>query len=272
MSNNAEEKISNFYSTVGWETEGETTEDAKRFEDLRECARDYVSKCRFRVLRHIPNNGESILDMASGPIQYKEYLEFSKHYKKRYCVDLSSQALDQAKKKIEDHGVYLCGSFFDIDLEVDFFDCAISLHTIYHMDKDKQEDAVRKLITVTKPGRPVIIVYANPHTLISYMVLLLRPFRKLLKRLRNIGKDKELEVDFYFFAHPIGWWNRFRDVADIQILPWRSLASGHQKLLVPDNKFGGKVFDFLFRMEEKFPKFFVRYFQYPMIILTKKSE
>lgn len=107
MKNDAEVKVSKFYNTVGWETLGEVTEDARRFEDLRECAKEYVSKCRLRVLRHIPNHGENILDMASGPIQYKEYLEYSRNYKKRYCVDLSSKALDDAKKKIGDRGVFL---------------------------------------------------------------------------------------------------------------------------------------------------------------------
>jgi len=78
MIDNAEERVSKFYNTVGWETEGEITEDARRWEDLREHAKHYVSKCRLRVLRHIPDHGVNILDMASGPIQYKEYLEYSK--------------------------------------------------------------------------------------------------------------------------------------------------------------------------------------------------
>ena len=59
---------------------------------------------------------------------------------------MSSCALDDAKEKIGDHGVFLCGSWFDIPLDENLFDCAISLHTIYHIDKDKQEEAVRKLI------------------------------------------------------------------------------------------------------------------------------
>lgn len=67
MSDNAEDIVSKFYNTVGWETNNGITEDAKRWEDLREHAKEYVRKCRLRVLRHIPNNGENILDMASGP-------------------------------------------------------------------------------------------------------------------------------------------------------------------------------------------------------------
>jgi ubiquinone/menaquinone biosynthesis C-methylase UbiE len=270
MKNAAEEKVFRFYNTTGWEKNGEVTEDAKRYEDLRENAKEYVSKCRLRVLRHIPSNGENMLDMASGPIQYREYLEYSRNFKKRYCVDLSSKALGDAEKKIGGHGVFLCGSFFDIQLDDNFFDCSISLHTIYHIDKDKQEQAVRKLIAVTKPGKPVIIVYSNPHYIIKYLVLLISVFRKigkLLNKERSGGK----EPDLYFFPFPIRWWNRFCDVAEVQIMPWRSFSSNHQKALIPDNGFGKKIFAILFNMEERFPKIFVKYFQYPMIILIKKS-
>jgi len=272
MMNNAEERVSKFYNTVGWETEGEITEDARRWEDLREYAREYVGKCRLRVLSHIPESGENLLDMASGPIQYKEYLEYSRNFKKRYCVDLSSSALEGAKKKIGDHGVFLHGSFFDIPLEENFFDCTVSLHTIYHIDKDKQEEAVRKLIKVTKPGKPAIIVYSNPNTIISSLRSSL-PLRAL-RRARNLLEKtkKEQDVSLYFHPHPIEWWNRFSDVAHVQVLPWRSFSSDIQKRLIPNNKIGGIVFNLLFNLEERFPNFFVKHFQYPMIILTKRKS
>jgi hypothetical protein len=93
-----EDKVSKYYNTLGWKTNGEITEDAKRCEDLREYAKEYVAKCRLRLIRYIPNSGENLLDMASGPIQYKEYLEYSRNFKKRYCVDLSLVALESAKK------------------------------------------------------------------------------------------------------------------------------------------------------------------------------
>ncbi len=272
--NEAEEKVSKFYNTVGWETEEGFTEDARRWEDLREHARDYVSKCRLRVLNHIPESGANMLDMASGPIQYKEYLEYSRNFEKRYCVDLSSGALEAAKKKIGNHGVFLHGSFFDIPLDEDFFDCAISLHTIYHIDKDRQEDAVRKLIKVTKPGQPVIIVYSNPRTTVSWLKSLL-PFRMLrqgrflLKKHKDKARKKKGGV-LYLHAHPIEWMNRFSDVACMKILPWRSFSSDGQKRLIPNNRIGRRMFSLLFTLEERFPDFFVRHFQYPMIVLTKR--
>lgn len=282
MSDNAEDIVSKFYNTVGWETNNGITEDAKRWEDLREHAKEYVRKCRLRVLRHIPNNGENILDMASGPIQYKEYLEYSKNFEKRYCVDLSSQALEDAKKKIGDHGVFLCGSFFDITLEENFFDCTVSLHTIYHIDKDEQEDAARKLIYVAKPGQPIIIVYSNPNPILSrftrawnnnHIATIPSRVLKRIKRMLQKNHPKRMQKKdsgLYFYAYPIEWWNRFGDVADIKIMPWRSFSSDIQKRYIPNNKMGSKMFDMLFNLEERFPEFFVKHFQYLMIILTKR--
>lgn len=278
-----EVEANEYYNTVGWETEEEITEDARRWEDLREYPREYVSKCRLRLMRHIPVSGENILDMASGPIQYKEYLEYSRNFKKRYCVDLSSEALESAKHKIGNHGVFLHGDFLTIPLEENFFDCSISLHTIYHIEKELQEKAVRKLIHVTKPGKPVIIIYSNPNTL-----LVLRPYqllRKFLTILYNVprkikkysikdadNKVSEPELNLYIYPYPNEWWYNFRDVAEVKILPWRSFSSDIQQSIIPDNKIGKLMLKFLFRLEDYFPDFFARNFQYPMIILTKKVQ
>jgi len=267
MKNSAEEKVSKFYNEAGWESEKDITEDARRWEDLRENAKDYVSKCRLRILRHIPAKGENMLDMASGPIQYDEYLEFSRNFNKRYCIDLSSKALVDAKKRIGDHGVFLCGSFFNIDLDENFFDCSISLHTIYHMDKNSQEEAVRKLVSVTRPGKPVIIIYGNPDAFKEYL-----PGR-LFKRLKRKIKPKtktESDSDLYYYAHPVSWWKCFEDIAEVNILPWRSFNSKDQKKLIPDNQFGKLLFKILFYLEDEFPGFFSRKSQYPMIVLTKR--
>jgi len=280
MIDKAEDRVSRFYNSIGWKTEGDVTEDAKRFEDLRTCAHDYVSKCRLRVSEHIPDHGINMLDMASGPIQYIEYLDYSKNFQKRYCIDLSSEALEGAKRKIGDHGVFLHGSFFDILLEEEFFDCVVSLHTLYHIDKSRQEDAVRKLVRVTKQGKPVIIVYSNPNNIISRFarslpISTLRKVIKILKdvlnkREKKISSNMELEPILYFHPHAIEWWERFNDIAYIKILPWRSLTSENQKRLIPNNRLGNIMFRLLFILEQRFPEFFIKHGAYPMIILTKK--
>lgn len=266
----AEARVSDFYNRIGWETRDGLTEDARRFEDLRDCARDYVRRCRLRVLRHLPDRGDRLLDMASGPIQYPEYLEYSRNFLKRYCVDLSAGALEAARSKIGDHGVFLCGSFLDLPLEENFFDCAVSLHTIYHIDKDRQEEAVRKLVRVTRPGNHVVIVYSNPDRL---AVRLLRLWRRICRArgFRPAAGEEPSATELYFFDHPLEWWDRFRDVAEVRIFPWRSLHPDEQKRLIPDNAFGKRILDVLFRLEDRFPRFFTRHFCYPMIVLSKKG-
>jgi ubiquinone/menaquinone biosynthesis C-methylase UbiE len=298
MMDNSEDQVSRFYNTVGWRTKDGIAEDTRRWEDLREHAREYVSRCRLRVLRHIPARGESILDMGSGPIPYAEYVVYSRNFAKRYCVDLSADALDQARRKIGDHGVFLHGNFLDIPMQDDFFDCAFSLHTIYHIEAGRQEEAVRKLLRVTMPGRPVIIVYSNPDALVKWRfpfvtaparlarrllhavnVLCGRMPAKLYRRLRRTApalaaqsaKAPSDDLPLYFHAHPLQWWSRFSDEAVVKILPWRFLDSDTQKKLIPDNASGARIFKALFALEERFPSFFARHGQYPLIILTKKN-
>jgi len=87
-----------FYNEGGWNESKKNTKDAKLFEDLRVVAREYVSHCRKKINNHISNNGVNILDFASGPLQYKEYLDYSKNFKIRHCVDFSKEAIRKAKK------------------------------------------------------------------------------------------------------------------------------------------------------------------------------
>jgi SAM-dependent methyltransferase len=265
MDDQAESRVSRFYNGPGWEATDGVTEDARRFEDLRPHAQAYVRGCRLRVLRHIPPRGEHLLDMASGPIQYPEYLEYSRGYRKRWCVDLSAKALEEARRRIGDHGEFLCGDFLDLDLEDSFFDCTVSLHTIYHIREDRQEEAVRKLLRVTKPGRPVIVVYANPDTLLDRAM---RPVRKVRRRLGRAPVPAQDSL--YYFAHPLSWWERFRNVADIRFEPFRALDSGHQGRLVPDNRAGERLLRGIAALEERLPGLFVRHFHYPMVILVRR--
>ncbi len=272
----AQSLVEGIYRDHGWRTANGMTEDARRFEDLRQCAKEYVSRCRLRVLRHVGSGGDCFLDMASGPIQYPEYLTYSRNFKKRYCVDLSLQALTAAKALIGEHGEYLHGSFLDLELDPDMFDCTVSLHTIYHIHEDRQEEAVRKLLRVTKPGAPVIVVYSNPNTLLAAVKasVMGRLVRWARTRKRNGSADGTFATQdpgLYFHPHPISWWDRFRDVAEVEFYPWRSFDSNTQKRLFPDNFFGRWMLTVLFRLEDRIPHLFVHHFTYPMVVLRKRA-
>ena len=159
--------VNKFYNDDGWHKKNKNTLDAILFEDLRDNAKEYVSKCRLRLINYIPKTGANLLDFASGPIQYPEYLKYSKNFKFRHCVDFSKLAIEIAKTKLGKRGKYYCKDFFKIKFKKNFFDCILSLHTIYHIDKNLQLDAVKKLLDISKKNSPIIIVYSNPNTILS---------------------------------------------------------------------------------------------------------
>ena len=249
--------IYKFYNSFGWRKNKNNFEDANLFEDLRHNSKEYVSQCRKRVSKYIPKKGVNILDFASGPIQYKEYLNYSKNFKIRHCVDFSKLAIKIAKKKIGKRGKYYCNDFLNINFRNDYFDCIISLHTIYHIHKTKQKKTIKKLLSISKKNTPIIIIYSNPNT--------------ILKKIKSVfTKKKNNKNNLYFFCHPLSWWKQFENQAYVKFYPWRSFSSDHQKMLIPNNIFGKNLFKILFLLEEKFKKFFVKYFQYYMVILKKK--
>jgi len=79
--------VSNFYNKKGWKSKNNITLDSNLFEDNRVVAKNYVKKCRLKIMNYIPKKGKNFLDFASGPIQYKEYLKYSNNFKYRHCVD-----------------------------------------------------------------------------------------------------------------------------------------------------------------------------------------
>lgn len=109
------------------------------------------------MLRHLPKSGERLLDMASGPIQYPEYLRFSENFARRVCADIFERALDIARTRLGDRGEYLHGDFLELDISANSMDATACLHTLYHIDRARQAAAVRKLIEFTMPGAPVVI-------------------------------------------------------------------------------------------------------------------
>jgi SAM-dependent methyltransferase len=258
-------QVEKIYENTGWETVGDVTCDAQTSEDLRSAAMSYVTACRLRVLKHLPKYGHRLLDMASGPIQYPEYLKYSEGFDTRVCVDLSRRALDMAKSKLGLHGEYHAGDF--VDLAIEQVDAAVSLHTIYHIHKERQEAAVRKLIAVTKPGGIIVIVYSNPAYFVS---ALFSPLRRMARVLIPRRSNGETLGTIYFHRHPLVWWEQFNDSGTVRIYPWRTLSTREQQALFPNNRLGKAMFSGLFALEDRYPRFFAAIGCYPMIVIEKR--
>jgi SAM-dependent methyltransferase len=260
-------QVKSLYENIGWTNVGEVTYDARSSEDLRRVAVSYISDCRLRVLRHLPKTGDRLLDMASGPIQYPEYLRYSAGFNTRVCVDLSKRALEIARSRLGAHGEYLEGDF--LNLAVEPVDAAVSLHTIYHIHKESQEQAVRKLIDLTKPGGTIVIVYSNPLNLVSSV---LSPFRRVAELFAPRRSKGDTPGSIYFERFPLSWWKRFSDSGTVRIMPWRTFSTPVQRLLFPDNNLGQWMFSSLFALEDRYPRLFAAIGCYPMIVIDKRAK
>jgi ubiquinone/menaquinone biosynthesis C-methylase UbiE len=256
-----EDQVRDFYDERGWQadTAGRTA-DAQLWEDLRPCAAEYVSACRRKVLEFLPPSGDRMLDVGSGPIQYPEYLEYSRGFAKRVCVDVSQRALDEARAQLGERGDYVRASLLELPFPDDQFDAVVSLHTIYHVEEDRQEHAVRELLRVLKPGAAAVVVYANPDRLTARL-------KKLVRR-----RARPAQGPIYFFAHPLSWWERFSNAAAVEIVPWRSLNANESRRLIPDNALGTAMFRALLSFERALPRSATRMGCYPMIVLTKRDR
>jgi SAM-dependent methyltransferase len=259
-----EDQVRDFYEKTGWQADTSGTAavygDSELWEDLRPCAADYVSACRRKVLAFLPQTGERLLDAGSGPIQYPEYIEYSSGFSKRVCVDLSQRALDEARIKLGDRGEYVRASLLDLPFPEDHFDAAVSLHTIYHIERDRQEGAVRELLRVLMPGAGAVVVYANPDRLAARLLAV-------------AGRESSADSGpIYFWAHPLSWWNRFSDEAAIEIVPWRSLNANESRRLIPDNSLGRRMFRAVLGFERAFPRAATWSGCYPMVVLTKHER
>lgn len=229
-------------------------------EDLRPVAAEYVRACRLKILDFLPGEGTRLLDAGCGPIQYDEYLTYSHRFRTRVCVDISQRALDGARARVGPSGEYVHASLLELPFDDETFDATISLHTLFHIDRDDQERAVSELLRVTKAGAPVVIVYANPDRLLG----------RLKRAWRRSGAPKPVTTPIYYYAHPLSWWERFRTGADVEIFSWRSLNARESRVLVPNNRLGRLQLRALLGLERRFPHALARLGAYTIVVLTPR--
>src|SRR5512142_3148402 len=121
------QQVRDFYNQVGWKEVGEGVYQNARYEDLRPVSREYIHNCHLRVGRHLARRGRFLLDAGSGPVQWPEYLTYSKDFDYRVCVDISITALRQARTTLGQRGLYVVADIANLPFAPDVFDGAVSM-------------------------------------------------------------------------------------------------------------------------------------------------
>lgn len=296
----ATRNVMTFYDDLGWQKTGRGVfHDADINEDFRVVSRDYIHKCHLRVNDYLPRRGKYLLDVASGPIQYDDYMTYSANFERRICCDISLAALRAAAAKLGNKGIYIQGDITKLPLQDGVADGFVSLHTIYHVTAERQLAAFGELERVTRPGGCGVVVYSwGRHAwsvklgaparalsrLRSRARTLLRPLipDRLVRWIKRKSALAAIEPQFVgkyaasqhsFHAYPYRWYATKLGATKLwRLRVWRSVSVPFLKLYVPDNIIGRSALVALYAFESLFPSTLGRIGDYPMFVFDKPAS
>ncbi len=284
------QQVRQFYDEIGWQEIGEGVYQNARYEDLRPVSWEYIHKCHLRVGRHLSPDGRFMLDAGSGPIQYPEYLDYSRGYEARVCADISIVALVEARQRIGDRssggqGLFVVADVANLPFDQDIFDGVVSLHTIHHLPIEEHGRAYHELYRVLAPSKSAVVVNGWQDSPI--MRIFVKPIKwknRTRKRIRtkvnqylgrpssnNIGVPKEKSKGTYVEKHDASWLKKeVGSQINLGIYVWRSVSVRFLRGYIFPNLGGKWLLRQLYELEERFPHFMGEHGQYPLIVFKKE--
>lgn len=302
------QRVRQFYDQVGWQMAGEGVYQNARYEDLRPVSHEYIHRCHLRVKRFLKPSGRYLLDAGSGPVQYAEYLTYSEGYQYRVCADISIVALQEARRRIGGHGLFVVADVANLPFAPGLFDGLVSLHTLHHLPLEEQVKAYEAFYRVLKEGSSAVVVNGWTDSPImrrlGWLVRIMEGLgqrRQFFRRLRGravdeaerkpeTGQGGKVAAGSSSAAGPAkdeptgsfvptGTFVNKMDPAWLkekisgrmryEIYPWRSVNVRFLRAVI-HLATGGKLWlRLLFWLEERFPRFFGEKGQYPLIVIRK---
>lgn len=267
-------QVREFYDRVGWKEVSDGLFQNARYEDLRPVSQEYIHRCHLRVARHLPTTGRLFLDAGSGPIQYPEYVEYSRGYERRVCADISITALKAARERIGDKGAFVVSDVAHPPFASKVFDAVVSLHTIHHLPASEHVKAYLALHRVLATGRKAVIVNGWNSSPLNHFF---HSIKGWLKRRRGVPAVKgtmpeeiELGKGTFVQKQDAKWLRReLGGKVNFKILVWRSADTNVLRFFIRDEWLGKFWLKLLYRLEEWFPRFFGEKGLYPLLVISK---
>ena len=233
-----------------------------------------------------------MLDAGSGPIQYPEYLEYSKEFGFRVCVDISKVALDEARIRIAEHGLFVIGDIARLPFRDDIFEGVVSLHAIHHLPGDEHKLAFRELYRTLALQGSAAIVYSwgsasrlmrffrRPMQWANWFVdwVGLNSKDKIQKEAAHQNQESgisQLENPLATFTYKHSFKRVKRDltfIENLEVRVWRSVSTAFTRSFIHERLFGRLWLRIIFALEELLPNFLGRFGQYPLILFTKPAK
>ena len=270
-----EKSVRDFYEQFGWVTrDGAPGENL--FRQFSQPYFPYHQAVDARTAACFSNLSGKLL-LAGGGDLPESHTTIAGQFSDVCCLDISRRALDIAETKLRSKAQYVLGSILDIPLPDDYFDAAYCAHVIFHIDIDLQEKAIEELIRVTKPGGRVVVIYANPDSLVDRIAeskrklpLLWRLRRKSESSSEGSTESARSRPPLYFALHSLRWWQRFDSKCRVSLIPWDVMSSAQEKVLLWSDGMAAVVYRICGWLERKHPALALRWWKYPVIVLEKR--
>ena len=271
LNQDVKREVREFYNQVGWQEISDGLYQNAHYEDLRPIVRDYIHRCHLRVGRHLASEGRLLLDAGSGPIQYPEYLTYSKNYQKRVCADISHTALLAARNRIGEHGLFVICDVSRLPFASESFDGLVSLHTVHHLPKEDHVGTYFEFYRVLNAGKQAVVVNGWDRSPLMNMMDAIKRRLKARKGLSTEKKDAvSKEQGTHVVKHDAKWLRQsLKGLFKYKVLVWRTPSVNVMRFFIREEWRGRSILRLLFWFEERFPRFFGEKGLYPMIVIQK---
>ena len=270
------ERVFKYYNEINYNTKNSLKiyEDSPKWVDFRDISNEYIHNSFTKAKKYLNPSGKYFLDIASGPIGLKEYVDLSSEYEIRICADISINALIQAKYNYSHKkGIFICADITNIPLKENVCDAVLCQHTLYHIPKNEQKTAVNEMYRVAKPETNIAIVYSLFYHS-WFMNIALFPVQ-LYRISRHFAGKAYVKLfnskpRLYFYPHSIGWFKRNFDFSNnMEFYCWRSTNKYFLDLFIHNWLGGNKILNCLRKSEDNHSKFWGRIGEYPVIVIKK---
>jgi hypothetical protein len=207
----------------------------------------------------------------------------------RVCADISIVALQEARKRIGDQGLYVVADVARLPFKSNVYSGAVSLHTLHHLPLSEQKKAYDDIYRILESGKTAVLVNGwtesklmkSWHWLEKLMErlgsLILKLRRKkpihetqVLKESVESEKPKKKEpTGTYVEKLNADWLRKELAGRDLKILVWRSVSVRFLRAVFHRALLGKVLLKILFALEEAFPTYFGEQGQYPLIVFRK---
>ena len=280
--------VKEFYENYGWtRTDNGVYKDTAAFVDTRPVMQAYHQRSMSRLADYFEKGGRLFLDAGCGAQVSDDYMSIGSRFQQRVCVDISSNALREAREKLGEKTWYVVADITALPFRDAHFAGILCAHVLYHLSPDEQAPAINELHRIQQRGGVCVIVYTWATCLMTNIALYLNPrmllpkipgmrwlWRTFLKPYAKTASNAPVPApdapSLYFHPQDYHWYRTtVANRMSVTLGCWQAVSLPFSQAFVLDKTFTPFLLTLISGLEQMFPAFMGRVGAYPLFILRK---